>query len=163
MSGKKCNPRDAGFIRKFVVVLLRDTFGRLYSDSSIAAGLNSVIGTSKVWDPIARVLIQRAFKQRLVRSDEHYTLKCSKLLGYTWWCTLPSNNLHVLFHGNNDREVAIGRFKSEEAGNRAAGNVHEWCVMPAEEREELIQHLTARKQETSRKSGDKKAAASKKR
>ena len=128
-----------------MAVLLRDTCGRLYSGSSIAAGLNSVIGTSEDWDPIDRALIRRAFKQRLVGSDGHYTLKCSKLLGYTSGYTPPSNNLYVTFHGNNNREVAIGRFKSEEAGNRAAGNVHEWCVMPAKEREELIQHLTARK------------------
>ena len=61
--GKKSN-RDAVFIRKFVALLLRPTcfHGRLYSDSAIAAGLNSVIGTSEDQDPIDTALHRRSFK-----------------------------------------------------------------------------------------------------
>ena len=147
MPGKKSKPRDAVPIRKFVAVLLRHTsfHGRLYSESSIVAGLNSIIGTSEHWDPINTRLLRSAFKQEL-GSGEHYTLKCSDLLGCQSGYTPPSNNLCVLFHGVHGRqEVAIGRFKSEEAFNKTAGKNHEWCIMPAEERDELIQYLTVRK------------------
>ena len=165
MPGKGSKPRDAIPIRKFVAVLLRHTcfHGRLYSESSIVAGLNSVIGTSEHWDPIDTRLLRSAFKQKLVGSGEHYTLKCSELLGCRSGYTPACNNLYVIFHGVHGRqEVAIGRFKSEEAFNKAAGKIHEWCVMPADERDELIQHLTDRKQETSRnRKGDVKKPVSK--
>ena len=36
------------------------------------------------------------------------------------------------------------------SANKTARKIHKWCIMPAEERDELIQYLTDRKQETSR-------------
>ena len=125
MSGNRSKPRDAVPIRKFVAVLLRHTsfHGRLYSESSIVAGLNSIIGTSEHWDPINTRLLRSAFKQEL-GSGEHYTLKSTDLLGCQSGYTPPSNNLCVLFHGVHGRqEVAIGRFKSEEAFNKAAEKI----------------------------------------
>ena len=163
MPGKKSN-RDGAFIRKFVVSLLRHTcfHGRLYSESSIVAGLNSVIGASESRDPIDSTLLRSAFKNKLIGSGGHYILKCNELLGYT--SPTANNYLYVLFHGERGREVAIGRFKSEEAGNKAAvRSIHEWCIIADAERNELIQHLAARKQEASRKGGTKKAGAKKRR
>ena len=131
----------------------------MYSDSSIAEGLNSVIGTSEDQDPVNTALLRRAFKNQLAGSGGQYILKCSDLLGYT----SASNNLYVLFHGKHNRELAIGRFKNKEAGNKAADSIHEWCVIPAAERDELVQHLAVRKEETDRKSGAKKTKSKKRR
>ena len=133
--------------------------GWLYSDSSIAEGLNSVIGTSEDWDPVNTALLWRAFKNQFAGSGGHYILKCSKLLGYV----PASNYLYVLFHGKNNRELAIGRFKNKEAGDKAVGSIHEWCVIPAADRDELVQHLAARKEETNRKSGAEKVKSKKRR
>ena len=147
------------------MLLLRHTcfHGRLYSESSIIAGLNSVIGTSESRDPIDTTLLPRAFKDKLAGSGGHYVLKCSKILEYGPGYTPASNNLYVHFHGDHGREVAIGRFKSEEAGNKATGTIHEWCIIPDTERDELIQYLDERKQEASRKGGAKKAGSKKRR
>ena len=83
MSKGKKSSRYAEFIRKFVALLLRPTcfHGPLYSDSSIAAGLNSVIGTSEDRDPVNTALLWRSFKNQFAGSGGHYILKCSELLG----------------------------------------------------------------------------------
>lgn len=132
--------------------------GHWYSASSLAAGLNTVgIGSDMV--EMSNKLLRSAFLKKSSGDGSHREGDVAFISFSSLGVKIKGFANHVLgvwfmpresrVDGEDDERmrnrVAIGRFRSMKAGNDSGMDVKEWCAIPVEQREGLVQLLRDRR------------------